>query len=141
MNRKWRRSMMRVAMRSSTARSRDAHTRPRGATQIIDIATLDPLGTTDDMSDADDAAALAIYIEALKEGVTVPPIAICQVGEKRFLIDGRHRLRAHQQLGLTTIAVQVFPLMLTPSIALIMAFGDTAEFRRRWLLRKAQGKP
>ncbi|MGI8425288.1 MAG: ParB/RepB/Spo0J family partition protein, partial [Actinomycetota bacterium] len=91
-------------------------------TARIPINTIEALGTNDDMRSADDAAALSIYIEALTEGVTVPPIAICQVGEKRFLIDGRHRLRAHQQLGLTTIAVQVFPLMLTPSIALIMAF-------------------
>lgn len=55
-----------------------------------------------------DAILIAVYKEALNEGVTLPPIAVFQVGEKRFLADGQHRLRAHKELGKTEINADLF---------------------------------
>lgn len=55
-----------------------------------------------------DAMLIAVYKEALNEGVTLPPIAVFQVGEKRFLADGQHRLRAYKELGKTEINADLF---------------------------------
>ena len=55
-----------------------------------------------------DAMLIDVYKEALNEGVTLPPIAVFQVGDKRFLADGQHRLRAHKELGRTEINADLF---------------------------------
>ena len=51
----------------------------------------------------------ARYYNALKSGATFPPITVAEKKDGRFiLIDGAHRLKAHEQCGETHIQAQVF---------------------------------
>ncbi|MBA2593515.1 MAG: ParB/RepB/Spo0J family partition protein [Pseudomonadota bacterium] len=81
-----------------------------------------------------DAMLIDVYKEALNEGVTLPPIAVFQVGDKRFLADGQHRLRAHKELGRTEINADLFhgtdcgDALSRSWIALSFARAKTEEF-------------
>jgi len=68
---------------------------------MLRISSIDAGGIDDYLRGESHAARVASLVKALREGVTVPPIEVFQVFEKRFLADGRHRLRAHQVLGRT----------------------------------------
>jgi hypothetical protein len=74
---------------------------------MIPISSINAGGIDDYLQGEPHAARVASLVKALTEGVTVPPITVFQVFEKRFLADGRHRLRAHQVLGRTEIAVDL----------------------------------
>lgn len=52
-------------------------------------------------------ARVASLVKALNEGADIPPITVFQVFEKRYLLDGRHRLRAHKVAGRTEIAADL----------------------------------
>ena len=67
--------------------------------QTIPIDSIDAIDGIWQLCSEYDAMLIAVYKEALNEGVTLPPIAVFQVREKRFLADGQHRLRAHKELG------------------------------------------
>ncbi len=50
----------------------------------------------------------ARYYNALKSGANFPPITVAKRDGKFILIDGAHRLKAHEQCGETHIQAQVF---------------------------------
>ena len=50
------------------------------------------------------ARKVASMVESLRQGVTLPPIPVFQVGKERFLAGGFHRWKAHQVVGRKEIA-------------------------------------
>ena len=102
--------------------------------QTIPIDSIDAIDGIWQLCREYDAMLIAVYKEALNEGVTLPPIAVFQVREKRFLADGQHRLRAHKELGKTEINADLFhgkdcgDALSRSWIALSFAKAKTEEF-------------
>ena len=85
--------------------------------KIIPISSLEPLKSPlrdpldlRDRLDRYSAALVASLVKALTEGAEVPAVTVFEVAGKRVLVDGRHRLRAHQEAGRTEIAADLIPV-------------------------------
>ena len=55
-----------------------------------------------------DSLAVQRYRRALIEGRAVPPVIVAQVANTRIMLDGRHRTRAHLDLGRSEITAVLF---------------------------------
>lgn len=56
-----------------------------------------------------DESVVADYAERLEEGDKFPPVVVVVDGDKSYLVDGFHRLRAYEQLEFVEVEAEVIP--------------------------------
>ena len=120
-------------------------------TQIIPINTIESYGDffqphSLEPRTEDDTALIARYKKAITEGRTPPAIVVYDVvGGKRYLADGRHRLCACMELGLSEIRADLFHAATVGDVlrAALQVFGPVAFCRTACeeFLRQEKGNP
>lgn len=72
-----------------------------------------------------DAVTVLEYAEALQAGEDFPPVTVFRDGQKYYLADGWHRLKAHEVAKRDKIRVQILPG--SPRDALFFAVGANSK--------------
>lgn len=73
---------------------------------MLDIDMIRVDGGTQSRADINQAV-VDEYAAAIGDGATFPPVVVFYDGSERWLADGFHRFRAHQQLGLVAINADI----------------------------------
>lgn len=74
-------------------------------------------------------ARLEGIIEAMKSGKAMPPISLYQIKDDFFILDGHHRFKAAQELGLTEINSRIVELLPSKNTLENRLYLEKTEFR------------
>lgn len=74
-------------------------------------------------------ARLESIIEAMKLGKAMPPISLYQIKDDFFILDGHHRFKAAQELGLTEIRSRIVELLPSKDTLENRLYLEKTEFR------------
>ena len=72
---------------------------------------------------------LESIIEAMKSGKAMPPISLYQIKNDFFILDGHHRFKAAQELGLTEIRSRIVELLPSKDTLENRLYLEKTEFR------------
>lgn len=68
-------------------------------------------------------------LQAMKAGKAIPPIALYQIKEDFFIVDGHHRFKAAQELGLKEIRSRIVELLPSKNTLENRLYLEKTEFR------------
>lgn len=92
------------------------------------IALLDQKGDKQDQDNADDLATdWSAWIEEIRENGILEPLRVVAEGDQLLVIEGRHRLQAAQEIGMTHV-----PCILVEIADLLKYAEGTVRGRRHW---------
>jgi uncharacterized ParB-like nuclease family protein len=74
-------------------------------------------------------ARLQGIIEAMKAGKAMPPISLYQIKDDYFILDGHHRYKAAQEIGLTEICSRIVELLPSKATLENRLYLEKTEFR------------
>jgi hypothetical protein len=74
-------------------------------------------------------ARLEGIIDAMKSGKAMPPISLYQIKDDFFILDGHHRFKAVQELGLTEIRSRIVELLPSKDTLENRLYLEKTEFR------------
>lgn len=74
---------------------------------------------------------LQAILKAMKAGKSMPPIALYQIRDEYYIIDGHHRFKASQELGHTEIRSRIVELISSKNTLENRLYLEKTEFRDR----------
>lgn len=80
---------------------------------------------------------LASILSAMKEGRALPPIALYQIKEDYYILDGHHRFQAAKELGYSEIRSKIIELLPSDNSLENILYREKTEFKDKYKLPAA----